>query len=79
VDVRHGRHETQRVDAACVRESRRAVDEGEPSDGSAVLAKQVHGPLGAIDVRRRDERCGRLLHLDDDRKNGKRIGRHPDA
>ena len=76
MDVRDSGQKAQRADAARVSESRRAADEREPPDRNAVLAKQVEPGVGAIDVRRGSERCGRVLHLHDDRQNGQRIGLH---
>ena len=76
MDVGDGWQEAQRADAARVRETRGAAKERERSDRYAVLAKQAQSCVGAIKVRRGSERCGRVLHLHDDRQNGEGIGLH---
>ena len=79
MDVRDRGQQAERVDAARVREAGGAVDQRQTGDGRAVLAQQVERTVRAIDVRRADERSVRMLHLDDDRENGERVGLEPRA
>jgi hypothetical protein len=76
VDVSDGGYKTQRVDAARVRESGGTADKRKRADGDAVAAEQTETLVGAVQVRRRSEWRRRVLHLHDDRQNGKRIGLH---
>jgi hypothetical protein len=76
MDIDDRWHEADRLDAGSVRESRGAVDQGEPRDWRSVKAEQIEGLVRAIDVRRADEWSGRLLHLDDHRQERKRMRLH---
>jgi hypothetical protein len=77
MDVRDRRQEAQGIDPTRVRKARTAVDQRQCRDGRAVLTEKLEGLVRAIDVGRADERCVRVLHLDDDREDGQRIGLEP--